>query len=274
VNIKRPILLLLAIMSLVPALAQAGAVLFIYPTLIVFEGNQRSATITVTNRGDQTGTFEMSWTDMTMRPDGGLVKNEGPAPWSLQSYVRYSPRRVTLAPAESQVVRIAVRRGLDISEGEYYSHFRVLTLNSEDPSAATNDAEEDTDAAAITIEARSAVAIPIVWRNSRATPDASIEAVQVDSDGNKISVDVRRHGPLSVRGYLHVFQKLADGSRSPQAEPVPLVIYPSLEARTLAIELNEGVIAANLSRDTEVFYSPDLEMTDQSSVIDSYTISP
>ena len=58
---KRPILLLLATMSLVPALAKAGAVLFIYPTLVVFEGNERSATITITNRGDQTGTFEMSW---------------------------------------------------------------------------------------------------------------------------------------------------------------------------------------------------------------------
>jgi P pilus assembly chaperone PapD len=274
VNIKRQILLLLAIMSLVPVVAQAGAVLFIYPTLVVFEGNQRSATVTITNRGDQTGTFEMSWTDMTMNSDGGLVKYDGQAPWSIQSYVRYSPRRVTLAPAESQVIRMAVRRGLDIPEGEYYSHFRVLTLNSEDPAVADSESEEEPTVAAITIEARTAVAIPIVWRNSRAAPGASIEAVQVDNATNNISVDVRRHGPLSVRGYLHVFEKAADGTRSPLAEPVPLVIYPSLDARTMAIELNDGVIAANLARDTEVFYSPDLEMTDQSSVIDSYPISP
>ncbi len=87
-------------MSLVPSLAQAGAVLFIHPTLVLFEDNERSATITLSNRGDQTGTFEMSWTDMTMNADGGLVKYEGEAPWSLQSYVRYSPRRVTLEPLE------------------------------------------------------------------------------------------------------------------------------------------------------------------------------
>jgi P pilus assembly chaperone PapD len=261
-------------MSLVPTLANADAVLFIYPTLVVLEDNQRSSTITITNRGDQTGTFEMSWTDMTMMPDGGLVKVEGQAPWSIQSYVRYSPRRVTLATAEAQVVRIAVRRGLEIPEGEYYSHFRVLTLNSEDPAADESDVENQANVAAITIEARTGVAIPIVWRNSGATPDASIEAVQVDSAANQISVDVRRHGPLSVRGYLHVLEKAADGSRNPLAEPVPLVIYPSLEARTMAIELNEGVIAANLSRGTEVYYSPDLEMTDQSSIIDSYPITP
>jgi fimbrial chaperone protein len=274
VNIKRPILLLLAILSLVPVVAQAGAVLFIYPTLVVFEDNQRSATVTITNRGDQTGTFEMSWTDMTMNPDGGLVKYDGQAPWSVQKYVRYSPRRVTLAPAESQVVRIAVRRGLDIPEGEYYSHFRVLTLNSEDPSEGEDEATEEAQAAAITIDARSAVAIPIVWRNSKAEPRASIESVQIDQDTNKINVDVRRHGPLSVRGYLHVFGKTADGSRNPLAEPVPLVIYPSLDARTMSIELNDGIVAASLSRDTEVFYSPDLEMTDQSSVIDSRPIVP
>lgn len=273
-HIIRPILLLLAIMSLVPTLAQAGAVLFIYPTLLIFEGDERSGTITVTNRGDQTGTFEMSWTDMTMTPDGGLVKYEGEAPWSLQSYVRYSPRRVTLEPLESQVIRIAVRRGLDIPEGEYYSHFRVLTLNSEDPSADLSDAEEQETGTAVVIQARSAVAIPIVWRNSQATSSASIDSVRIDADANQLSVDVRRHGLLSVRGYLHLVETAPDGTRSFLAEPVPLVIYPSLDARTMAIELNDGVFAGNLKRGTEVYYSPDLEMTDKSIVIDSYSIVP
>ena len=273
-HIIRPILLLLASMSLVPTLAQAGAVLFIYPTLLIFEGDERSGTITVTNRGDETGTFEMSWTDMTMNADGGLVKHEGEAPWSLQSYVRYSPRRVTLEPLESQVIRIAVRRGLDIPEGEYYSHFRVLTLNSEDPSADLSDAEEQVTGAVITIAARSAVAIPIVWRNSQATSSASIDSVRIDPDANQLSVDVRRHGPLSVRGYLQVVETAPDGTRSFLAEPVPLVIYPSLDARTMAIELHDGVFAGNLKRGTEVYYSPDLEMTDKSIVIDSYSIVP
>ena len=273
-HIIRPILLLLASMSLVPTLAQAGAVLFIYPTLVIFEGNERSGEITVTNRGDQTGTFEMSWTDMTMTPDGGLVKYEGEAPWSLQSYVRYSPRRVTLEPLESQVIRIAVRRGLDIPEGEYYSHFRVLTLNSEDPSVDLSDAEEQETGATVVIAARSAVAIPIVWRNSQATSSASIDSVRIDQDTNQLSVDVRRHGLLSVRGYLQVIETAPDGTRSLLAEPVPLVIYPSLDARTMAIELNDGVFAGNLKRGTEVYYSTDLEMTDKSIVIDSYSIVP
>lgn len=276
VQIKRLTLLFLAITSLFPMLAQAGAVLFIYPTLIVFEGNDRSAQITLTNRGDQTGTFEMSWTDMTMTSEGGLVRYDGdPPPWSVQSYVRFSPRRVTLEPLQSQVVRIAIRRGLDVPEGEYYSHFRVLTLNSEDPLAAERSEEAtEQSASAVVISARSAVAIPIIWRNSRERSSASIEAVRVDSSSNKLNVDVRRLGQLSVRGYLHVLRTSADGVREALAEPVPLVIYPNLEARTMSITLHDGVFAANLPPGAEVFYSPDLEMSDRSIIIDSHRITP
>jgi hypothetical protein len=277
VKIKTRILLLLAIASLVPALAQAAAVLFIHPTLIIFEGNERSAAITLTNRGDETGTFEMSWTDMAMTPSGGLVKHDGAAPWSVQSYVRYSPRRVTLQPAESQVVRIAVRRGLDVPEGEYYSHFRVLTLNSEQVEMQVDEQDQEADeqtTSAVIIDARSAVAIPIVWRNSRDSSSASIEAVRIDGDTNKLSVDVRRHGQLSVRGYLQVIETAADGTQSSLAPPVPLVIYPNLEARTMSIDLNDGVVAANLKQGTEIFYSPDIEISDRSTVIDSYSIVP
>ncbi len=270
--LRSTVLLLLAILSLPPAPAQAGAVLFIYPTLVMFEGNQRSAEITLTNRGDQTGTFETSWSDMTMAPGGGLVKYEGQAPWSVQSYVRYSPRRVTLAPSESQIIKIALRRGQDVPEGEYYSHFRVLTLNSEDPAAETEDA--GAAAAAVSITARAAVAIPIVWRNSRDTSSASIESVRIDPNANQLTVDVRRHGQLSARGYLHVFETAPDGTRRYLAEPVQLVIYPNINSRLTAIELKDGVMAGSLPRGTEVSYTSEPEITDRSIVFASYPMVP
>ncbi len=271
-HFSSPNLLLLAVFALVPALARAQAVLFMYPTELVFEDNQRSAEITLSNRGNQTGTFEMSWTNMTMTPEGGLVKSDEQPPWSVQPYVRYSPRRVTLEPAQSQVIKIALRRGQDVPEGEYYSHFRVLTLRSEDPSAAEANADEPS--AGFSITARSAVAIPIIWRNSRAKSSASIESVRIDQDANTLTVDVRRHGLLSVRGYLHLLESAPDGTRSTLAEPVPLVIYPSIDARAATIELNDGVRAGSLPAGTTLYYSPDLEMNDWSIQFASYPIVP
>ncbi len=271
-HISSPNLLLLAVIALAPTLARAGAVLLLYPTEIVFEDNERSAEITLSNRGDQTGTYEMGWTHMTMTPEGGLVKHEGEVPWSVQPFVRYSPRRVTLEPAQSQVIKIALRRGQDVPEGEYYAHFKVLTLRSEDPSGTGEDADEP--AAAFSITARSAVAIPVIWRNSRDRPSASIESVRIDVDANKLHVDVRRHGLLSVRGYLQLFESAPDGTRSSLAEPVPLVIYPSIDARAATIELNDGVRADSLPSGTVLYYSPDLAISDRSVLFSSYPIVP
>ena len=267
-----PNLLLLAVIALASPLAGAGAVLFMYPTEVVFEDSQRSAEITLSNRGDQTGTFEMSWTHMTMTPEGGLMKYDGEPPWSVQPYVRYSPRRATLAPSESQVIKIALRRGQDVPEGEYYSHFKVLTLRSEDPSAEQADAAEP--AAGFSITTRSAIAIPVIWRNSRATPSASIESVLIDADANELSVDVRRHGLLSVRGYLHLLESVPDGIRSSLAEAAPLVIYPNIDTRVTTIELNDGVRADSLPPGAVLYYSPDEQINDRSILFASYPVVP
>ena len=258
-----------------PATGWAGAVLFIYPTLVMFEGNSRSATITLTNRGDANGTFETSWSELTMTPEGGLLKVEGDVPWSVQPYVRYSPRRVTLEPSESQVIKIALRRGMEVPEGEYHSHFRVLTLNSEDLVDESDQAAEPRQSdSAVTITARSAVAIPIIWRNSRASPGATIEAVNIDRDTNQLTVDVRRHGNLSVRGYLHVLGELPDGTEGALAEPVPLVIYPSLESRAIAITLIDGITVDALAKNTQVVYATDMDVVSQDTILASYPIGP
>lgn len=274
-HIDSRILILLTVMVFGPATTWAGAVLFIYPTLVMFEGNSRSATITLTNRGDANGTFETSWSELTMTSEGGLLKVDGDAPWSVQPYVRYSPRRVTLEPAESQVIKIALRRGMEAPEGEYHSHFRVLTLNSEHLADESEEAAAPpTSDSAVTITARSAVAIPIIWRNSKASPGATIEAVNVDQDTNQLTVDVRRHGNVSVRGYLHVLGETPDGTEGALAEPVPLVIYPSLETRAIAITLNEGITAETLAKNTQVVYATDMDVVSEDTILASYPIEP
>ena len=243
-----------------------------YPTEVVFEDNQRSAEITLSNSGDQTGTFEMGWTHMTTTPEGGLIRYDGIPPWLVQPFVRYSPRRVTLAPSQSQVIKIALRRGQDIPEGEYYSHFKVLTLRSEDPLAEQADTAEPAEGFSITT--RSAIAIPVIWRNSRARSSASIESVRIDADANELSVDVRRHGLLSVRGYLHLLESVPAGTGSSLAEPAPLVIYPNIDGRATTIVLNDGVRAGSLPSGTTLYFSPDHEIDDRSILFASYPVVP
>lgn len=264
-----------AILFLLPTTAWSGAVLLIHPTLVMFEGNERSATITLTNRGDEIGTFETGWVDYTMTPQGGLLKMDDVAPWSVQPYVRYSPRRVTLDPGESQVVKVALRRSNDAAPGEYYSHFRVLTLNSEDPTnndtKAARELPENTTA--VTIKTRTAIAIPIIWRNSQESSGATITSADFDRQTRKLTVDVRRHGHLSVRGFLYAFVEAPDGTRRSLAEPVPLVIYPNLEGKTIDIPFDEGISPDSLADGATVMYAPELDGVDQATIFASYPVT-
>lgn len=218
--------------------ALAGAVLLIYPTQILFEGRTRSAEVMLTNQGDATGTFETSWMEMGMRPEGVLQQREADQ-WSIQPYIRYSPRRVTLGPGESQVIKIALRPDSTAPEGEYYTHLRILTLNQEDL-----EQEKDLPSAGqagVSIRARSAVAIPVIWRNSDAEPKISIESAHLAPDTGQVAVTVRRSGTLSARAYLHVYDQRLDGSFQSVGGPVQVVIYPNLDTRIMRIPIDPNV---------------------------------
>ncbi len=256
-----------ALLPLIPiADAAAQAQLFVHPTLVMFSGTHRNDVVHVVNQGDATGVFELEWRDSAMTPDGGLAAAGSDAPWSLQPLARFSPRRVTLRPGETQLVRIALRPTRDVAEGEYYSHLRVVTMedNLEAALSAGNTGDE-----AITVKARTAIAIPVVWRNSDALPQATIESASLDPGRNLLVVELRRLGMLSTRGYLHVVTTEGNGVRA-VTDPVPMVIYPSAERRTAIIPLvvAEGGTTARM----QVIYTADPEMDSTSSAYSTFTI--
>ena len=266
--------LLLIVGLVTPATGLAAPVLLIFPTLVLIEGSQRSASINILNDGDTAGTFVISWSDLRMTPNGGLqAPEEGLAPMSLQPYVRFSPRRMTLQPGETQIARIAVLRDSEIPKGEYYSHLRVLTL-APDETADERNAEEEQATSSVTVIARTAMAIPIIWRNSEAASEAIIESVEFDQETNALAVNVRRFGELSVRGYLHIVHTGADGTQTTLADPMPLVIYPNLDHRTISVPLNEAVDNTELGAATEIIYSPELDIDGNLPIFASYVLAP
>jgi len=242
--------------------AWSGAVLLIYPTQVVFEGRDRSAEVMLTNRGDAIGTFETSWIEMGMRPEGVLQKRETEK-WSIQPYIRYSPRRVTLGPGESQVIKIALRPDSAAAEGEYYTHLRILTLNQEDLDAEAPEQTEAAEATGVNIRARAAIAIPVIWRNSEAHPQISIDSINLDQQENQVAVNVRRAGPLSARAYLHIFDRLGDGTRGPVGGPIQVVIYPNLDTRSMMVPLHDGI---ELTETARVILSTDELVNDQTTL--------
>ena len=230
--------LLAAAAALLSPTALAGAVLFIHPTLVVFDEDTRSARITLTNRGDETGTFECGWMELTMNPEGALRRLEDQPGWSVAPHLRFSPRRVTLKPSQSQVIKIALRPDAKLPEGEYYSHFRILTLNSEAPRGPDIESrDEASESSGVSVQARTAVAIPIVWRNGDAVMAARIQSLSLNREEKQLTVEVEREGPLSSRGFVHVILAPPGEDAEPFGDPAPLVIYPNLAGRSVTLDL-------------------------------------
>ena len=257
---------------LAPLSAWAGASLVIHPTVVIFDGASRSASVNLTNHGNTVGTFEIGWVDFTMTPEGGLKKLAEPSPWSVRPHVRYSPRRTTLQPGELQLIKIALRPRRDAPEGEYFSHFRVLTIDDGTPVV-----EEDPEALAtktsVAVKARTALAIPIIWRNSNDEPAASIDSVEVNEAGKRLLVTVRRSGAVSLRGYVHVVAISAEGGPTALASPVPVVIYPNLDTRSVSVPLSEGVVASGLVAGSMVLVASNAEIPDVRSALASHPLA-
>ena len=195
-----------------------------------------------------------------------------PPPWSLRPYVRYSPRRTTLQPGEFQLIKIALRPRRDAPEGEYFSHFRVLTIHDETP-ASEEDPQAPATQASVSVKARMALAIPVIWRNSDDEPAASIDSVEVDEVGNQLLVTVRRSGAVSLRGYVHVVAVSGNGEPRALASPVPVVIYPNLDIRSISVPLSEGVVASALGAGAMVLVTSEIGNPDVRTALASYQLS-
>ena len=101
---------------------------FISPARLVIDANKSSAEMTISNKNKETQVYTFEWQDRAVRADGKTVTDEEaravPGYKSAAEHLAYSPRKVVIAPGESQRVRIFVKRN-QLTEGEYRSHIQI-----------------------------------------------------------------------------------------------------------------------------------------------------
>ena len=110
--------------------------LMVSPTRVVFEGSDRSKQINLVNNGAETARYRISLVRRNMNADGKIVAvDENEPGMYADEMVRFSPRQVTLAPGQSQTVRLMLRKKSGTADGEYRSHMLFQSL----PDAGASD---------------------------------------------------------------------------------------------------------------------------------------
>lgn len=246
------------------ASAQVGADLNISPRRVTFDESDRSASVYVFNQGDAPATYTVELVDRTMQPDGQIVlASDAPADTrspSAVDYIQYTPRRVTLQPRESQVIRLRVRPPATGAAQEYRTHLTVTALPPEDTGFTVDQAAApNADEVSLQVVALFSVSIPVILREGAVDARAGIDSVRrlqalEGAPNGAIQLDLVRLGANSVYGDVEIY-----AGTGPAERLVTLVrgvaVYPEIERRTviapLAEPLAEGVALRIVYKDDD-----------------------
>src|SRR6185503_15366072 len=105
---------------------------------LVLDG-RRSGEVVLANTGNEPETYRVSLELRRMNENGDLepvAEAEANATEKAAlAMIRYAPRRVTLPPTQPQSIRISVRPGAGLPDGEYRVHMSFAALPKVHPVA-------------------------------------------------------------------------------------------------------------------------------------------
>jgi hypothetical protein len=213
-----------------PLIAQGN--LLIFPKRIVFEGVQnRVKTINLANIGKDTATYKLSYNQIRMGIDGSF--NPIKTPELDQKFaspnLRFYPRRITLAPNESQTVKIQLIKTNELKQGEYRSHLyfrgvpRASLLKKED----LNDAQK-TKKISVNLTPVFGLSIANIITIGENTTKVQLTNLKVEATKDKgtiLSLDFNRQGHQSAYGTIEVSYISTEGLKQKIALIKGFAIY-------------------------------------------------
>lgn len=221
-----------------PSEAQSLGELQVTPTRVVFDGPKRFEVLTLTNRGVDTATYQISVVQYRMSREGRLESIETPDSGQhfATDLVRFYPRSVMIPPGETQNIRVQLRLPSSLPQGEYRSHFafnKVSEAVSPDPDTTTGQEFS------VHVRALYGVSIPIIVRNGDLSASVIVRNPDIDlSHGNPVvSFSLARSGSRSVFGNVSLYHRAADGTRTRIGGANGLAVYTPISERNVSIPI-------------------------------------
>ena len=236
------ILMLATLSALSSTNAYAAGQLMVSPTRIVFEGNERTKQVNLINNGSDTGRFRISFVNRKMTADGNFeeVPENEPGMYS-EGIVRFSPRQVTLAPGQSQTVRLMLRKKRDMADGEYRSHMLFQSLP--DPEATDiSKLSGQNKGLSIHLIPIVGITIPVIVRHGNLTSSVSLSDFELKQANTvkaekTLSLKINREGSSSAYGDFRVYFTPAGGEPVVVGQINGVAVYTPLASRSVDIRM-------------------------------------
>ncbi|MFA6127959.1 MAG: hypothetical protein WC699_11680 [Bacteroidales bacterium] len=183
--------------------------LLITPRRVVFEGAKKNEELNLANTGSDTATFNVSMVQYRMKEDGAFeeIKEPDPGQFFADKNIRFFPRTVTLAPNESQVVKMQLFRTNELTPGEYRSHiyFRAVPKTT---ALGAEEVAKDTTTLSVKLVPIFGITIPVIIRVGENSTKVSLSDLNfeiVNDTIPRLNLAFNRTGNMSVYGDIDVF---------------------------------------------------------------------
>jgi hypothetical protein len=228
---------------LTPSAGVAQGDLLIAPTRLVLDGH-RGGEVILSNTGNEPETYRVTLELRRMDENGDLrpiaEADANATEKAALAMIRYAPRRVTLPPSQPQSIRISVRPGADLPDGEYRVHMAFAALPKVHPVA---QAAPQKDGISINLTPIYGIVMPIIVRKGELTVKAALANPRLvrGAKGDEFAVDMTRSGTESVYGDLLVYPR---GAKDPVFIARGIGVYPEISVRHAAFSITSQQEAA------------------------------
>lgn len=195
--------LLRSVFCFLGLLAQpAIAGLLVLPDHVVFNERSRVQEVMVANVTDKPVRYDIGWVNQRQTENGGYVMVKDDESFARASeYLRFSPRRVTLQPGESQKIKLLLRRKNNMVETEYRSHlkFEAVPLQQQNQNSTG-------EGISFALNLMLSYTIPVLVQTTQGEVDITISEPQVVIRDAQpvVQFKLNRKGDISAKGDLKV----------------------------------------------------------------------
>lgn len=222
--------------------------LLVIPKRVVFDGAKKSYELNVANTGKSTTTFQISFIQIRMNPDGKFENITVPdsGQFFAEPFVRFYPRKVTLAPNEAQTVKLQISKSNTLQQGEYRSHLYFRAVPKEHELLGTPDTPAKDSDISVKLTPIFGISVPIIMQvgNLSSAVTVSDLSLHIEKDNvPNLKVTFNRSGNKSVYGDLTVNHISPTGKETRVGLVKGIAVYTPLTARyfKLSLEKKAGV---------------------------------
>ena len=208
---------------------------------IIFEGRARSQVITIINNTTEEQTYRLGWknfkmTEHTMLAD--LSEGQDSGIKTAEKYLRYAPRRVTIAPGQSQQVRIMARIPKNLEEGEYRSHLWIAP-EVKPTKFSPEELRRAKTEPVVKITMLTGLSLPVFVRHGalQATASFSDVAVTRGGEGFNVKLVLNREGDRSLYGDMDFTCLGGGGQPKVVKQSLGIAVYTETKRRFLEYDV-------------------------------------